>query len=455
MDKYDKKDPKSIEQFAKILIDHTLSDFLDQKTRKEYKKATTKRKKGNFGQLLEEKYFGIRPGGDKTPDFKEAGVELKSSPLKRTKDGLWSKERLVLNIINYVELINETWEGSSFLKKNSLLLLIFYLFEKNLPFIDYMIRHAGLWTIPKEDIEIIKGDWQKIREKVKQGLAHEISEGDTLYLAACTKGATKESVRKQPLSNIMAKQRAFAFKQKYVNYIIREFVERHHFYIGDSDKVVKDISIYKKLRTFEDVVLDRFSPYLNATIAEIARKLQININPKAKNYNDVLTRNILGVIRSKIEEFEKADIEVKSIILEPNNTLRESISFPAFDYKALAKEKEWGQSELKQMFEKRFFFVIYKKNGAGDKILKKAMFWTMPYNDLNREARWVWEETIKRIKKGQYDNMPKLSDNKVSHVRPHAINKMDVCETPNGKFVTKKCFWLNAKYIQGQIGTID
>lgn len=36
------------------------------------------------------------------------------------------------------------------------------------------------------------------------GEAHCLTEGDTLYLAACTKGATSASVRQQPFSPIPA-----------------------------------------------------------------------------------------------------------------------------------------------------------------------------------------------------------------------------------------------------------
>ena len=67
------------------------------------------------------------------------------------------------------------------------------------------------------DLEIIKQDWQTIIDKIKAGEAHNISEGDTMYLAACTKGANAKSIRKQPFSNIPAKQRAFSLKSSYMS----------------------------------------------------------------------------------------------------------------------------------------------------------------------------------------------------------------------------------------------
>ena len=46
----------------------------------------------------------------------EAGVELKATPFKKLKNGKYSsKERLVLNIINYEKVANENFETSSFI----------------------------------------------------------------------------------------------------------------------------------------------------------------------------------------------------------------------------------------------------------------------------------------------------------------------------------------------------
>ena len=83
--------------------------------------------KGNFGQVLEKFYFGYEPNSNAEADFAEIGMELKSSPLKQLKNNEYrSKERLVLNIINYVNVVDQNFENSDFLKKNASILLIFY-----------------------------------------------------------------------------------------------------------------------------------------------------------------------------------------------------------------------------------------------------------------------------------------------------------------------------------------
>ena len=59
--------------------------------------------KGGMGVLMEENVFQYEANSDANPDFYEAKIELKVTPVKRNKNGTYSaKERLVLNIINYI-----------------------------------------------------------------------------------------------------------------------------------------------------------------------------------------------------------------------------------------------------------------------------------------------------------------------------------------------------------------
>lgn len=67
------------------------------------------------------------------------------------------------------------------------------------------------------------------------------------------------------------------------------------------------------------------------------------------------------------------------------------------------------------------------------------------------EAKRVFEETKSCIKAGEYEKLPKISESSVSHVRPHGKNRKDTQFTPQGTKQVKRCFWLNAKYIQSAI----
>ena len=113
---------------------------------------------------------------------------------------------------------------------------------------DFRIDEAVLFSFPEEDLAIIEHDWETIMEKVRAGRAHELSEGDTLYLAACTKGANASSVRQQPFSELPAKQRAYSLKSSYI------------FGNAESPRIIKSADALHA-KTFEEYIIDKVKPY--------------------------------------------------------------------------------------------------------------------------------------------------------------------------------------------------
>ena len=457
---FDIKSADSIVKFANKLKGQTLKEACGPKIEKHGYKG-----KGNFGQILEKFYFGYEPNSDAEPDFKEAGLELKSSPLKTLKNGEFrSKERLVLNIINYLKVTKEEFETSSFWRKNAHLLLVFYLFNENKNLLDYDIKLVDDWKYPQHDLKIIKQDWKTINRIIKEGKAHELSEGDTFYLGACTKGATAaKSFREQPFNKEKAKQRAYSLKQGYVNHIIANIAQEEQEVYG---KIITQPEILDDVGTLEDIVISKFQPYYKKSAEQIENELGLALNRKAKSYFANLTNAVLGIeLNKKIEEFEKADVQVKTIRLKKNFLPKEDISFPTFKYEEII-DTEWDDSDFKNILEQKFFFVFYQFEGE-KLILRKVKFWNMPYSDIV-EAKEVWIKTIENINKGKIVKaitdkgirktfFPKKSEHKISHVRPHATNKDDTYPLPVADELTglldytKHCFWLNSSYVKDEI----
>ena len=85
--------------------------------------------------------------------------------------------------------------------------------------------------------------------------------------------------------------------------------------------------------------------------------------------------------------------------------------------------------------------------------MKEIKFWNFPITDLPK-AKWVWTETVKRIKQNKANKLPSLRENPVAHVRPHGRKGDDKIDTGNGTREVKKCFWLNAKYIQKELNKL-
>ena len=459
---YNPGDKNSIIKYAKKLKGKSLRQVCDSKVLEHSYSG-----KGNFGQVLEKFYFGYEPNSLAEADFAQIGMELKTSPLKQLKNNEYrSKERLVLNIINYINVVNQNFENSDFVKKNSSILLIFYLHQSGYDILDYLIKLVDEWSFPTTDLEIIKKDWQTINKKIAEGKAHELSEGDTFYLGACTKGANALSLRKQPFSEIPAKQRAYSFKQGYVNHIIASIAGESKETYG---KLIPNIQVAKK-KTIEEIVISKFKPFYGKSEEEILKILKIKINTNAKSFHANLTKAILGIeLDKEIEEFEKAEIIVKTVRIKENDLPKEDISFPNFKYEEIVNQV-WEDSDFKDVLEHKFLFVFFKFQKE-KLILRKVKFWSMPYLDLI-EVEKVWEKTKQIVEKGEivkeiktdkkgkeirFTNFPSKKFSSVSHVRPHATNALDTYELPkkdkltNQNEYTKHCFWLNNTYVKNEI----
>ena len=87
---YDQSDPSSIEWFGQRLVGSTLRKTLGvREIPKEYLDDMPGiRTKGYFGTIVERYYYGITPGNQPcSPDFKDAGVELKTNALEKREKG--------------------------------------------------------------------------------------------------------------------------------------------------------------------------------------------------------------------------------------------------------------------------------------------------------------------------------------------------------------------------------
>ena len=311
-----------------------------------------------------------------------------------------------------------------------------------------------MFTPPEEDIKIIRQDFEVIKRKIKDGRAHELSEADTLYLGAAPKAATSKNRRKQPFSDELAKPRAFSFKTSYMTYVLNN-------YIIPGKNTYESIIKEKTEESFEDYVINRIDKYRDYTINELCNKFEIQYKEsKPKNLEAMLTYRMLGIKGNHAEEFEKANIVIKTIRIQNNNKIKENMSFPTFKFKELIEE-EWDDSTFgNYLRETKFLFVVYKFDANNELRLKGCQFWNIPYNDLEQEVRIVWEKTKQLLKDGlkievrngrNHNNLPKASENRVCHVRPHGKNANDTYELPDGRMFPKQCFWLNNSYILSQL----
>ncbi|MBF2392779.1 restriction endonuclease [Listeria marthii] len=484
-DLYDVADPIDIERYAKELIGKTFKQVLEEnytnneivfEEKVEY--YTNPRGKGSLGNLIEKYYFGYEPNSSPEPDFPEAGVELKVTPYEalKKKGKFKAGERLVVSMIPNDKEVEDEFNSSHLIKKLNLILLVLYLREKGEKRVDFKIDYAKLFSVTgnacKEDLLIIESDYNKIVSKIKQGKAHELSEGDTVYLGACTKGATAEKSLKPQFYNaeIPAKRRAFCLKQGYMTYLLNKYI------FGDIDTYDKIIKKSDEMHgvSFENYVLEKINKYVGKNVHELRVEFGMSHSKLSKSHYSQLAFAMLGVKSNNAEEFIKANIVVKAIRLNEENKLNESMSFPTINFKEFAEE-EWEDSIIYNYFsETKFLFVIFKKTDEGY-IFKGSQFWNMPNLDLETKGKKEWLEAQTVIKEGVEfqigakdirNNLLKEKNTTIFHLRPHAakssylINGIEYGNgnidkhtdvLPNGDLMTKQSFWLNKSYVLNAI----
>lgn len=419
----------------------------------------SKGNKGGIGQIIEEGLYGYELNSTSEADFGDLGVELKVTPVKINKNKtLSAKERLVLNIINYMEEVGYTFETSSFWRKNQKLMLMYYLWEKDLSRSDYKIIKSILFTYPEEDLEVIKNDWEIIVGKIRDGKAEELSEGDTMYLGACTKGASKNSLRAQPYSNVPAMQRAFSLKQSYMTVLVRKNINNEEIVSFTTGRELSQKSL-------ETILKERFEPYLGLNVIEISAKIGYVVNPKNKSTIANMISAMLGIKGTKldqIEEFAKANIQFKTIRLEPDGRPKEHMSFENVDFDRWISDS-FENSQFYERFEQtKFLFIVFKydekqsENPMRLPYLKNVVLWNMPEKVIQNELKAMWIQgrnvldngvELTPIKRGVSNNLPKAADNPVTHIRPKAQNAADKVRLPDGQFITKQAYWLDRNYI--------
>lgn len=453
---YDKSDEKSIMRRAAKLKDHSLNDLI------EYGETIIggTNTKGVFGQVVEEGYFLIKNNNSPLPDFQDAGIELKVTPMKNTKKGLISKERLVLGQIDYDEVPERHFD--IFLRKDSHILIVFYLWEENKDIFDYKFLKAVDWRPTPEELRMIREDWDIIEGYVMRGEAHLLSERHTKYLAACTKGVGHgKDMRSQPFSLEPAKQRALSFKASFMTELFHSHVDVGETLIGRTPEYDSMSIFHGEWRlgeTFEEHVLHMLDRFNGKTCSQIEMELGVNLSSSSKQYYRMLVLSMFGVTGKKhIKEFVEANISIKTVRIKLTGRPKESTSFPAFKSEELVRQT-WESCDFFDQLDREQFIPVFQFNTTHPEdedrkslVFKGAFFWYVPDDDME-VIKGVWEDTKQKILEERFDDFVKASDGRIAHVRPHGKNSEDV-DTYNGKRFVKKSFWLNDTYMMEVIAS--
>ena len=412
--------------------------------------------KGVFGNAIEAGHFYYLPNSSSEPDLEWA--ELKCTGLLRDGDlGHRAKERLVICMINYGGdpdseipcVVEETAETSHAFKKLLSMLLIFYDYAKVEDpdqMLDLPIRLVDAWTPSPEEVILFKRDWEVIQGYVKEGRAHELSEGLTPLLGACTKSSDSKKRVKQRFGEFEAKPRAFALKQAFVTEIFRSLDSRTIPEAVENTPADFKNEPMNKNHSLERRISHDMNEYSGRTVEDISEELPLTGEFGGKSGNSRRMNKFANKIATgfqfhkitQMPEFLKSGLTVKVVRIKENGQAAEAVSFPAFDYGEVAAEAVWEDSSLYQDLVKRFLFIFLRDHGEDEPLrFDKAVFWSMPEVDLDLTEP-VWKDTVRLIRQDRLEELPRDAETYAVHVRPH-----DTRRYPG----FKRSYWLNRRYV--------
>ena len=397
--------------------------------------------RGEVGHAIEA-FFGIPQNSLAMPDFPGARIELKVVPLRRTGRGLGVKERTVISLIDYMTLIEETWDKASVRKKLKILFVFFEHIDEQ-PKSTFPIREFLLWEPDARTDALLQADWDRVFAKVRQGRADELSESDGAIMGPCTKGATGLSRRPQPFGDL-ARPRAWALKPSFTLQLFRAITATM-----PPVSLLEDLGL-DAAKQFETRLLDRFSNFMGRTIEDVGAELGVPPSD-AKSYAAAVVRRIFGAksFRTEIVEFEEMGLTPRITRVREDLMPYEALSFPAFRYYPLLEET-WEDSDLLARVEYMLLIPVHgrvKSTPQKDCTLGVPVFWRPSAEELDLIRR-EWEIFRLDIREGRAEHLTPASETLAIHVRPHSRDARDTDEAPVIGPVVKKSFWLNQPFVR-------
>lgn len=402
-----------------------------------------KRNKGILGHVVESGFYKYPINSNPQADFDKIGVELKVTGYKKNKKGEKSaKERVSLSKIDFNKIVNEDYEYSKLIYKNKKILFIWYFYEKGKDIGDFLITDYQLYDMSKDE-ETIKNDFYIIKQKVKDGRAHELSESDTSYLGACTKARTSKDRTTQPNSTIPAKPRAYSLKNSYMTGILNS--------IGTT--ISFDTNEFK---TVEEYVLDKLRPYIGKSQLEILEKITGKTYKEKipKNLNKMITDKIIGKddeLAEKDDLFKKTSFIIKNSPITPKGTYRERMSFRNLTLSEF--EDSWEDSYWKLFFDETTILnILWKEPKAesknGERILEGVNKISFNDDDLDLIER-SYNMVKEAIKEEDVSLLPYPNsfENQILEIGPKGQKSDDAYNTFFNKDTTKTCFFLNKEVL--------
>ena len=419
--------------------------------------------KGGLGNKIEELHYQIANNSNPEPDVANLNIEIKTNPLKQNLNKeIVPKESVALGMIDFTKLVTESFESSSYIKKNKNILFNMYLYNPNQSDYEYKFLLVDLIELNEIDKIVIRRDWEFIRDKVKRLEAHKLSQSDTQYLIALTKGQRNQQAQPYLNGRAKAKRRAFAYKASYIKHLISNYQFNSKKGCFEYKRNNNTFTLLKDKHggNIESAVTEKFSPFINKTDFEIAEHFnQKNVfllkKDKARwhwNTSLILTGKRKKNLSKHIEEFSKSGLTVKTIRVNKDSLPLEEVSFRTQDYQ-ITEQSTWEDSSLFEEMSRKFLWVVYKESNENNFILQKVIFWVMPKNDLDF-LRGKWLDYKSKLLTKNYKPSYFMGEESFYYLKIKD-NKGGANKKLGNSYVTSLSHWFRKSYVQNIITNLN
>lgn len=462
---------------------------------------------GIAGDVIEQSVLGYPADREQRPDLNVDGVmvELKTTGMRESGRGkkreLTAKEPASITAVSIDKIAGEEFDDSAFYHKIENMLFVFYHYDSNVTvsaaeYAKFFIRGYMFYQFSEDNLEIIRKDWQRIRD----------------FIADVQSNYSEEEAQKQypDLSTKINKELVYLDTAPKYPHAPRIRLRRRVVTFIVQEKFGKNLEpLPDKYYGYQDVV-DKCKEitllHKNQSMASILRTYNVEFDAtkkhKTKQFAEqVIVRMFGGEAKkmSRISLFQTFGIIGKSVAITANETRTEDMKMFAVDFDELVEremEDETTETMREKVFEDSALFsylndnkllcVVFQEDTAdrkGNIDLQDNTFLGFKMLDLATPelmsaARKIWEEARDKIindklcdvpvllKDGRVrytpktgipmtaPNLPKSEEN-IVFFRGSGRNAADKSQEFNGVKMLKQYYWIKGAYIVKKMKEIE
>ena len=499
---------KYLEKILDNCLDKTLGDVdsnnLFDKT-KENKKIT-----GIAGNIIEQSVLGYPADNRQEPDLNIDGVktELKTTGIKYIKNNseFVAKEPMSITAVSPKTIVKETFFESNFWHKLEHILFVYYLYDSSSTveaseYAEFPIKGYQFYEFNSEDIEILKNDWETVRDFIIK-LQNEYDNYEDeyprisyelrpklMYIDTAPKWPNHPRFRLKRTVVTSIIQNHFGKKLKQNPKENNETLDELFGEPGIQTKAETGNELPEKYTSYSKIEAkchELSEKYKGKTIKELMDLLNINEKRVNKAIGEQIIVKMFGgnaKRMNQIELFKKTGIIGKTLTLTERGLRKEDMKLFTIDFEEIKDENlEFEESQVYDYFaNNRFLCIIFQKPYSEAKITENKFlgFKIIDFDEefIQTEVSATWqrirglilndelEEIIIKDKKGNprknkngtimsAPNFPKSSEGNI-FVRGTSSTSDNKPLNLNGIQMYNQQMWVKGTYIVEKLNNED